>query len=152
MSAYHSWYFSDRVLLREGGPVIDLLDGGTIGSGGQPRHSIQFNTGLVDNGLGLRLSGGWKSGTRVVGGTTASSGSLRFSSLATFDLRLFANLANRLRGKAWTRGMRVTLAVGNLFDTRQRVTDAAGRTPLIYRGAFLDPYGRTLSISLRRVY
>jgi hypothetical protein len=152
LSAFHNWYFSDRVLLRNVGPIIDLLDGGTIGSGGQPRHSVQFNTGIVDNGLGVRLSGSWKSGTHVDDGTTASTGTLRFSPLATFDLRLFANLANRLRDKAWARGMRVTLAVGNLFDSRQRVTDAAGRTPLIYQGAFLDPYGRTLSITVRRVH
>lgn len=151
-SFYHSWYFRDDVLLREGMPVIDLLNGGTIGSGGQPRHKIQMNTGVVDNGVGLRLSGTWESATRVDEDSAANAGPLHFSSLMTFDLRLFANLQQRFPGKTWARGMRLTFAVGNLFDTRQKVHDATGATPLIYQPALLDPYGRTISVTLRRMF
>jgi outer membrane receptor protein involved in Fe transport len=80
------------------------------------------------------------------------SGPLYFSSLATFDLRLFANLQQRFMGKEWARGTRVTLGVSNLFNAHQRVRDGSGATPQIYQPAFLDPYGRVVGISLRRLF
>lgn len=151
VSLYHTWYFRDDVLLSSGGPTLDLLNGGTIGSGAQPRHRIQFNAGVIDNGIGLRLSGSWTTPTEVLDGGQGF-GALYYSSLATFDLRLFANLQQRFMDKAWARGTRVTLAVSNLFDTHQEVHDANGATPQIYQPAFLDPYGRVVSLTFRRLF
>ena len=76
---------------------------------------------------------------------------LRFSALATFDVRLFANLQQRLPRTTWARAMRVSLGVTNLLNRRQRVRDATGRTPLAYQGAYLDPLGRTVSLTVRRL-
>lgn len=152
VSVYHSWYFRDRILLQEDGPTIDLLNGGASSSGGQPRHTVQFNAGVMDNGIGLRLSGTWKSATNVVVDPDIAEDRLHFSSLMTMDLRLFGNLANRFRGKAWARGTRVSLGVSNLFNKRQRVQDGTGATPVIYQPGYLDPYGRTISFSIRRVF
>ena len=42
----------DTVRLTPGSPEIDLLNGGSIGAGGQPRHQFQFNGGVIDNGIG----------------------------------------------------------------------------------------------------
>jgi iron complex outermembrane receptor protein len=150
LSFYHSWYFRDDVRLAANGPTVDLLNGGTIGSGGQPRHKLQANAGLFDNGLGVRLSGNWISPTKV-DEEQDDTGSLYYSSLATFDLRLFADLQQRLPHRSWARGARVTLSLTNLLDTRQHVHDAAGATPLIYEPAFLDPYGRTVSVTFRKI-
>ncbi|EZP55296.1 TonB-dependent receptor, plug [Sphingomonas sp. RIT328] len=150
MSLYHSWFFRDAILLKDGGPTIDLLDGGTIGAGGQARHTVQLNAGLIDNGVGLRLSGNWKSATRVRTDAGSAAGDLRFHALATFDLRLFAELANRFPGRGWARGTRVSLTLGNVLNTRQRVTDATGATPLLYQPDAIDPYGRTINLSVRR--
>ena len=149
-SFYHSWYFRDDVRLAANGPTVDLLNGGTIGSGGQPRHKLQANAGLFDNGLGVRLSGNWVSPTKV-DEDQDDAGSLYYSSLATFDLRLFADLQQRLPHRAWARGARLTLSLTNLLDTRQHVHDADGATPLIYEPAFLDPYGRTVSVTFRKI-
>jgi iron complex outermembrane recepter protein len=112
---------------------------------------VQVDAGIVDNGIGFRLSGSWKSAT-TVDTATDGSGSLHFGALAKLDLRVFANLEQRFRGQAWARGTRVTLAVGNVFDARQRVRDANGATPLVYQPDLLDPLGRTLSVSLRRLF
>jgi hypothetical protein len=128
-----------------------LLNGGTIGSGGQPRHKVQFNAGVLDNGIGVRLSGSWISPVEIVD-SGDGSGPLYFSSLATLDLRLFANLQQRYLGKEWARGTRVTVALSNLFDGHEHVRDRSFATPQIYQPAFLDPYGRTVSISLRRLF
>ena len=83
---------------------------------------------------------------------SSAAGDLHFGALATLDLRIFANLQNRFRGKAWARGTRITLSAQNLFDTRQRVTDATGTTPYAYQRDYLDPLGRTLLLSVRRIF
>ena len=46
----------------------------------------------------------------------------------------------------------MTLNVTNLFDQRITVRDAAGATPLIYQSAYLDPAGRTVRLSLRKLF
>lgn len=151
LSLYHSWYFRDEVRINDEGPTVDLLNGGTIGSGGQARHKIQFNAGVLDNGIGVRFSGSWTSPTDITD-SGEGSGPLHFSSLATFDLRVFANLQQRFAGKEWARGTRVTVAASNLFNAHQDVRDGSGATPLIYQPAFLDPYGRVVSLSFRRLF
>ncbi|HEY4211601.1 MAG TPA: hypothetical protein VGM84_08985 [Steroidobacteraceae bacterium] len=151
LSLYHSWYLRDEVRFNPNAPTIDLLNGGTIGSGGQARHRIQFNAGVLDNGIGVRFSGVWTSPTEITD-SSDGSGPLYFSSLATFDLRLFANLQQRFLGNAWARGTRVTLALTNLFDTHESVRNGSGMTPQIYQPAFLDPYGRMVSLSFRRLF
>ena len=151
LSLYHSWYLRDEVRFNPNAPTIDLLNGGTIGSGGQARHRVQFNAGVLDNGIGVRFSGVWSSPTEITDGGDGA-GPLYFSSLATFDLRVFANLQQRFQGKAWARGTRITLAVSNLFDVHQSVHNASGLTPLIYQPTFLDPYGRVVSLAFRRLF
>jgi hypothetical protein len=150
-SLYHTWVLRQDVQLAEGGPTIDLLDGGTITGSSTPRHKVQGSLGLIDNGLGLRLEGNWQSSADVTGSTSAS-GNLHFASLATVDLRVFANLQNRFRGKDWARGTRVSLSVENLFNQRQKVTDDTGATPYAYQRDYLDPMGRTVLLSLRRIF
>ncbi|MGH1559295.1 hypothetical protein ACRAWD_19745 [Caulobacter segnis] len=80
----------------DGVPVLDLLNGDVIGSGGgQPRHEVEAQAGITRYGLGARVSANWKSGTHVDAGTGGASTDLDFSSLATVNLRLFADLGVR---------------------------------------------------------
>ena len=155
-AVYHTWRFEDRVTIRDGLPVLDLLNGDSTGaSGGLPRHKIEVQAGYFNNGLGARLSGNWQSGTQVDGGTAAAPQTLNFSPLATVDLRLFADLGNQLHFVAkhpWARGLRITLSAQNLFDSRQRVTDQNGITPISYQPDYLDPMGRTVMISIRKLF
>jgi iron complex outermembrane receptor protein len=151
VSLYHSWYFMDTVRLTPGSPQIDLLNGGSIGAGGQPRHQIQFNGGVIDNGIGFRVSGVWTSPTTVLDSGNGE-GELYYSSLLTLDTRLFVNLQQRFLGERWARNARVTLALNNLFNRRQDIHNSTGATPPIYQPAFLDPYGRTVGISLRKLF
>jgi hypothetical protein len=155
ISVYHTWYFRDDILVNQGGPKLDLLDGGTTGSGGgQPRHEVQLQVGLTNNGIGARFTGQWQSATTVLGGVDSPTGNLHFSSLATANFRLFADLGQQpgLVRHAWARGMRVTLSVTNIFDSRQHVRDAEGETPLSYQPGYLDPLGRSVKISLRKLF
>lgn len=150
MSLYHSWFFQDEVRLGAGAPSIDLLEGGTIGPGAHARHKVQVTTGANHRGIGVRLGGAWTSPFRI-SGRGGGAGALWYSSLATLDVRMFADLQRRFDGRPWAHGLRASLAVTNVFDTHQHVRDASGATPLIYGPAFLDPDGRTVSFSVRRL-
>ena len=154
-AVYHTWHFTDRVQISPTLPVIDLLNGGAIGSGGQSRHELEAQAGYANNGIGVRLSADWQSGTRVLGGTPGTPNTLNFSSLATVNLRLFADLTQQLKvlkKNPWAAGMRVTFGISNLFDSRQRVRDANGNTPISYQPDYLDPLGRTVKLSIRKVF
>ena len=152
---YHTWHFRDTVLVRDGGPSLDLLDGQTLGGAGQPRHELEGQAGYSNNGIGARLSANWHSGTTVIGGTTGNADALRFGSLSTINLRLFADLSQKLafiKDHPWARGMRITLSFDNVFDQRQRVTDQTGATPISYQPDYLDPLGRTVRLSVRKLF
>jgi hypothetical protein len=154
LALYHTWAFRDDVLIRDGVPLLDLLDGASVSSGGgSPRHQVQAQLGYSNNGIGARLEGNWQSGTTVLAGPASTTGDLRFSSLATANLRLFADFAQMqpFLGKPWARGLRLTLSVTNLTNNRQDVRDALGATPLRYQGSYLDPLGRTVRLTVRKL-
>ncbi len=152
---FHTVALTDQVVIRDGLPVLDLLDGSATGSrGGSPRHQVEVRTGVVRDGIGLRLNADWQSATRVDGGTTGA-GQLRFDDFTTVNLRLFANLGPQfkfVRDNRWLAGTRIVLSVDNVFDSRLKVTDASGTTPYSYQPALLDPVGRTVRISVRKLF
>jgi hypothetical protein len=157
LALYHTVIFEDQLLVRPGGPLLDRLNGAALGStGGQPQHEIEAQAGYALHGLGVRLSADWKSGTTVRGAAAGSSaGDLRFSDLATVNLRFFADLSQRkaLMDRAPSlKGGRLTLAVSNLFDQRIRVKDATGATPAGYQPDYLDPTGRVVRLGFRKLF
>jgi len=142
--------FVDKVRITPGGPELDYLHGDAAGSlGGTPRHNVEAQAGWSNNGLGARLGANWRSATRV---TTTTGDDLHFSSLGTFNLRLFAEGRRILPKSKWARGLRVSLDVLNLFNDRQKVRDSNGETPLQYQAAYRDPIGRTVELELRMVF
>jgi hypothetical protein len=46
----------------------------------------------------------------------------------------------------------VRLEVRNLFNTKPRVRDAAGEMPFSYQPDLLDPLGRTVGFSIRKLF
>jgi hypothetical protein len=157
-AVYHTWRFTDTVLIRPGVPELDFLGGSAFGSrGGRPRHELEFQGGFFKNGLGARLTANWQSATFVEGGGATipgASGDLRFDNFTTVNLRLFADLGLQsfAREHRFFRGARVTLAVDNLFDSRQRVRDELGVTPLSYQPGYIDPLGRSVRVSFRKLF
>jgi len=155
-SLHHEWALANTTQLAPTLPVLDLLAGDALGDGGGPsRHSVEFRGGLSQGAYGLRVSGEWKSATRVNGIAGTPSSQLHFSNLATIDLRAFVNFSQmpRLIEKMPVlRGARLQIGVDNVFDARQRVTDGNGNVPFAYQSAFLDPLGRTVRISIRKLF
>jgi hypothetical protein len=144
--------FVDKVTIAPG-RELDYLHGDASGSnGGTPRHLVEARAGYFNNGLGARLSGNYRSGTRVDSLTGAD---LKFSPLATFDLRLFANpgdIPELVVKHRWLRGTQVQFIVGNIFDAKPKVRNAAGDLPLTYQPDLLDPLGRTIGITIRKLF
>jgi hypothetical protein len=154
VSIYHSWTLRDEIVVRPGFPELDLLGGAAIDSRARRRHSLEFQAGVFKRGLGARLTANWQSGATVQG-PGGEAGKLKFSNLATVSINLFANLEDRFGGKsppAWLKGMRLTLGVTNLLNSRPEVRNAMGVVPLSYDPAYLDPVGRVVSLGLRKVF
>ncbi|HSX54505.1 MAG TPA: TonB-dependent receptor, partial [Sphingomonas sp.] len=152
---FHTVALTDKITIRDGLPELDLLNGSATGSrGGSPRHQVELRAGVTRDGIGFRVNADWQSATTVRGGA-ASTDELRFDDFATVNLRLFASLGPQfkfVRENRWLTGTRVTLSVDNIFDNRLKVTDATGGTPLSYQPALLDPLGRTVRISVRKLF
>lgn len=157
LSVYHSIELNNRALVAPGGPALDLLSGDALGEGGVSRHRIEFEGGLFKDGLGARISGRYSSPTTVNGSGLPGSSDLRFGALATFDLRVFANLEQQewltgSNGPGFWKGTRLGLRVNNVFDAQQRVTDSSGVVPLRYQPGLVDPTGRFFEIELRKLF
>ena len=154
VSLYHTYRIQDEITIRDGLPVLDLLDGAAVGArGGQSRNEIQFQAGLFKSGMGGFLNANWKESTRVSGGADASD-DLSFSDLTTVNLNLFADLSSRQTWVAkypWLKGARVSVGIDNIFDQKLDVRNGLGETPLSYQPDYLDPLGRTFRISLRKI-
>lgn len=154
ISIYHTVRFAETIRIRAGLPELDLLGGSAIGSnGGVPRHGIEMEGGLFLNGIGLRFTGNYQSGSRVDGGVLPGATDLRFNDIATFGMRAFVNLDNKPKlteAVPFLKGSRLRLGVDNIFNAQQRVTTDAGEVPLRYQPGFIDPQGRVVSLSFRK--
>jgi iron complex outermembrane receptor protein len=155
LSLYHTVHLVERVTIAENIPTLDLLKGDVLGSGGgQARNEVEAQAGITRYGLGARMTANWKSGTHVNASAGGASTDLDFSSLATINLRLFADLSVRrelVQAHPLLRGVRLTLSVNNLFDQQQTVRDATGVTPVTYQPDYLDPRGRVLQFNVRKL-
>ncbi|WBH16710.1 TonB-dependent receptor [Sphingomonas radiodurans] len=159
LSVFHTWRLEDTILIRPGVPELDLLDGSATGSrGGRSRHEIEFNAGYNRNGLGVRLNGTWQSRTSIAADPSSDTPSLEdlaFGSFFTTNLRIFADLGQQralVQKAPFFRGARVTLAVNNLLNQRLDVRDGTGVTPIGYQPALLDPLGRSVRLSFRKLF
>lgn len=155
LALFHTIHLKEQVTIADGIPTLDLLHGDVLGSGGgQARNEVEAQAGITHYGLGARLSANWTSGTHVNAGTGGATTDLDFSSLATVNLRLFADLGVRrelVQKHPILRGTRLTFSVNNLFDQQQTVRDANGVTPVTYQPDYLDPRGRVVQFSVRKL-
>jgi outer membrane receptor protein involved in Fe transport len=52
----------------------------------------------------------------------------------------------------WLRGTQVRFQIDNIFNARPKVHDAFGNVPLNFQPDLLDPLGRTIMISFRKLF
>ena len=154
LALYHTYRIQDEILITPGVPVLDLLDGSaTSSNGGASRHELELSGGVFHKGLGFRLQGNYKSGTRVDGGGLPGSSDLRFSDLATLTAFLFVDLDQQkavVDVVPFLKGSRLSLRVDNVLNDIIDVRDQNGLVPLSYQPGFVDPRGRVFELSFRK--
>lgn len=158
-SLKHTIKLRDQIRIAQGVPTLDLLNGSaTSAYGGTPEHQVDFEGGWYNNGLGMRINAAWQSATSVNGdplATGTAAAPLRFSPLATINLRLFVNFDQRKRlinDVPFLKGSRLRLRINNITDSVRTVRDGSGATPLRYQPGYLDPLGRTIELSFRKLF
>ncbi len=158
-SLKHTIKLSDQIRIAQGIPSLDLLNGSATGAfGGTPEQQVDFEGGWYNNGLGMRINANWQSGTSVNGNplaTGAAATPLRFSPLATINVRLFINFDQRKRlvnDVPFLKGSRLRLRINNITNSVRSVRDGTGMSPLRYQPGYLDPLGRTIELSFRKLF
>lgn len=151
LSITHTHRTRDEVRLGNAGIPLDLLNGDVLlDPTGISTDELELNLGGARNGFGGRLTARWRSSTEAA----SALDTLQFSDLTTVGLRLFADLGLQPIAREYPalRGARLALIVDNLFDERQDVRNAQGLTPLNYQPDLLDPQGRTIRLTVRKVF
>lgn len=152
VNASHTVLLESKTIIRDGLASVNLLDGGAIGiGGGRSRNVSDGSLAITQGGTGVRLNAVRRGVNYLRTGTAAAPDLLTFKPITKFDLRAFTDVGALLPKSKLTRGTRLTVTIENLNNSRQRVTDAAGRVPISFQPAYLDPIGRTVMFELRKV-
>ena len=150
----HTILLKSEVLISRGVEPVDLLSRDAFGFNGgeRPKHEFDFGVEYASRGLGAQLNGQHKSQSFVnlTGGTMPNI--LRFSPLTTLNLRAFVEGQRLLPSAAWLKGTRFSLLINNFGNSRQKVRDTNGDTPIFYQAGYCDPTGRLLQFELRKVF
>jgi hypothetical protein len=160
ITLFDTWYLRDTLLVRQGVPELDLLNGAptsaTTGSVAttQARHALDLRANYMYRGLGVEARTAWHSATEVDGGTAATASTLYFSALTTTNLRLFASLGDfpLTKQHPWAKGLRVDLLATNILNAHQKVQDATGATPVGFEPGYIDPLGRVVMLAIRKAF
>ncbi|MEH3040699.1 MAG: TonB-dependent receptor [Sphingomonas paucimobilis] len=142
---------SNRLTLRQGQGELDLLDGETLdGNSGRPRYEVMGNIGGSVGAVRMGAYGNWRPATRIR--STLPASDLRFSGL-TF-IGLYSQLqADKLAPRApWAKRMVFQFEVQNLLNDRVDVRDRNDAVPYRFQPSFLDPYGRIVRLSVRKLF
>ena len=142
--------FSDRLQIRPGTPELDLLDGDTIYGPGTSRAFGYAYGGISYLGNGMAFDC-WYSGPNHVSSDDPSA-DLRFGPVFRLNMNAFIAVHHFLKHQDWTRKMQLKLEVSNLTDDRQIVRDGNGNIPNRFQPDYLEPIGRTVQLSLRKLF
>ena len=104
--------------------------------------------GFLGNGVGI--DGWYQDGSRVRSDNPASD--LSFSPIFKLNMHAFISVHHFLRKQEWTRHTQLRVEVNNATDARQRVRDGYGRVPNRFQPDYLDPIGRTVKLTLRKLF
>ena len=157
------WFFNldytleleNTVLIADGLPRLDLLDGDALSGGGDPRHGVRARGGVFYDGYGLIAFANYTGSSRLYGSGLPGSTDLYFGDYLTMNLRTFVDLGQReklVEAIPFLENTRVSFDIDNLFDARQRVTDSNGAVPLRYQPYLIDPRGRSFEIEFRKMF
>lgn len=141
----------DRLTLRQGQDELDLLDGETLdGTGGRPRYEVMGNVGGSIGAYRLGTYANWRPATRIRSSLPTSD--LRFSGLTFIGLYAQIEAEKLVPRTPWAKRMTFQFDVQNLLNDRIDVRDRTGAVPYRFQPSFLDPYGRIVRLSVRKLF
>ncbi|MFA6122681.1 MAG: TonB-dependent receptor [Sphingomonas sp.] len=145
-----NYRLQDRLVLRNGSPSLDLLDGATIdGTGGRPRWDVDGTIGGSYGPLNLGVYSRLQGPTRIRSELATSD--LRFS--ARTWLVFYSSLdIGKISQRPWAKQMSAQFTVENVLNNRIQVRDRTGATPNRFQSAYLDPLGRSVRLGLRKLF
>lgn len=156
VSLYHTYAFDESVIIDPAIPALDLLAGSTIDTVSPAvRHSVELAARVFKNGKGLRVSADYTGAGRINGSDAPGSTDLVFNDIFTLDLRAFYNFdtnTDLVAKVPFLKGSRVSFGINNLFGGIQSVTDDNGDVPIAYQPGYVDPQGRVISLSFRKLF
>jgi len=109
-----------------------------------------FYGGIGYGGNGLSIGGWYQGSSRVRSDNPASD--LFFSGIFKLNLGAYISVHHFLPKQDWTRHVQLKLDVENVGDAHQHVHDGNGRTPNRFQPDYLDPLGRTVKLTLRKLF
>ncbi|MEO0575089.1 MAG: hypothetical protein AAF004_06465 [Pseudomonadota bacterium] len=146
----HNWALKDEVTLVEGGPVLDLLNGGAISTfGGTPEHTVDVTAYRWNEGIGIYFGVSYRSATTV----SSSGNTLRFddriviNTSFSYEFNYSGSLVARWPILEETR---FVIEIGNLLNDPVKVRDDQGEVPIAFQADLLDPVERGFGIALRK--
>ena len=152
IALYHTWRFQDDVVLRDGQPRLDLLNGDLISdTGGTPAQQIELQTTVSTGAWSADINAVWQSRTKADAGLL-SQDRLTFSQGVTLNLRLQINLSDQhwlTRRLPFLKG-NLNLSTDNLLGAHTKVHDSSGAVPLAFEQSYLNPTGRTFRLTFRK--
>lgn len=141
--------FRDRLQLRPGTPVLNPLGGDTVTGGGTSRISGYFYAGMGYLGNDFSIDGWYQGSQRVRSGNPASD--LSFSPLLKVNMSAALSVHHFLPKQKWTRHLQIKFEVENVTDAHVSVHDRNGRVPNRFQQDLIDPIGRTVRLTLRKL-
>jgi hypothetical protein len=142
--------FRDRLQLRPGTAELDLLRGDTIRGWGMSRAYGYAYGGINYLGAGLNFNAWYQTSSRIRGADPTAD--LRFSSILKLNMGGYIGLGRLLKRERWAQRLRLGLDVSNVTDAHQRVLDGNGAVPNRFQPDYLDPIGRTVTMTLRKLF
>lgn len=153
LSLFHTIRLTDTRVIDPLLPALDFLDDSATGSsGGTARHVLDLDGGWFNKGVGFRANAKYQSGTSVNGN---GEDQLRFGELLTFNLSAFVNFDQQpgiIEAVPILKKSRIRLSVNNVTNATQSVRDRFGEVPLTYQPGYLDPRGRYVELSFRKMF
>jgi hypothetical protein len=152
IALYDTWRLQDDVVLRNGQPSVNLLDGGFVNdTGGTPRHELELQTTISTRTWSADINARWQTPTTTNAGPLGDE-RLTFSQGVTVNLRLQINLAEQhwlIKALPFLRG-KLNISADNILGAHTTVHDQNGIVPPAYSESYLNPTGRTFRITLRK--
>lgn len=154
----YTFLLRDRLRITQNSEQLSLLDGFALSrSGGSPRHDLRLSAGVFRRGLGLRGDLSLRSDSSITyleSDNPRQASSLRFRYKPILNLQIFLNPQDRIVGNVPNslQNLQISLRIDNAFASRPKVVDETGNTPFLFKPAFLDPLGRSVSLTARKVF